>query len=62
MSFDIWTAFGVRRVRSILVTFALLVLLDVAPAFAKTTQYECKFAQDRRGGEWVPEVAFVLVG
>ena len=61
MSFENWKAFGVWRVRSILITFALVVLLGVAPAFAKTTQYACKFAQDRRGGGLVPEVAFVFV-
>ena len=28
-----------------------------APAFAKVTQYECRFAQERaRGGGWIPEM------
>ena len=44
-----------------MVTFVFAVLLGVAPAFAKTTQYACKFAQDRRGGGGIPEVAFVFV-
>jgi len=44
-------------------TVGLAVLLGSAPlaAVAKVTQYECKFAQERRGGGWVPEVVYILV-
>ena len=40
---------------------ALLGTATLAPAFAKTTQYECKFAQEGRGGGWIPEIAYITV-
>lgn len=50
--------------RSVWLTLALAALLGLAPlspAFAQTTQYECKFDQVRRDNGWVPDVVFIKV-